>query len=210
MKQQKSDLSQANDDGPPYQLTCVTGEFVFMLASFNPMLGGKGTKLRASKASLEFDGRFATVVCPGHAVSFNASGVWPGRATFSLNLIRAMLLSPPSSDALLIRTDTRRLTIGTTGVECSWQKAIIEDGDNYFSLPEPTDHLHMLQMLERYGRSPLYQQGFQRHLRSAKAWRLRRIHSALEHLADLGVTFDDLAHLVDEAIQREVRKRERP
>lgn len=191
-----------------HQLACTVGEFSTAINSFR-LMAQKPAKFRSAKVSLEFDGRFASLVCPGHAVSFNAAGLWPGRATFSANLIIALIRSPPTGEHLEISTDTKRITVGSTSMACTWQKAIIEDGDSYFSLPEPIDHLHMLQMLERYGRDSLYQQGFQRMIRNAKAWRIKRITTALESLAEFGVTFDDLAHLVSESIKRGTQEGQR-
>ena len=135
----------------------------------------------------------------------NAVGEWPGRCTFPANLLFGFLSIPTKSNPIIVKCDTQQIRIDGTATGCSWQKAIIDDMENFVSLPEPIDHLDMLKMLEKYSKDSLYAQGFHRNIRSAKAWRTKLINEALDPLSQLGVNFDDLAHLVQETLVRESR-----
>lgn len=168
-------------------------------------MAAKPDRFRRAQMALEFDGRFATCIGPGVAFSMNAQGDWPGRATFAASLMLSLHRVPPTRTPVAIRTDTQRIHIDTMSVPCTWQPAEIEEGASFVDLPEPMDRLHMLEMLARYSKDALYRQGFQNHIKPAKAWRYRKIVDALEHLAELGVTYDDLAHVVEEAIKRNAR-----
>lgn len=183
------------------QLLIPLVEFKSCLKSLN-QVAAKPARYRAAKVSMEFDGRFVTLICPGVVLNMNGEGDWQGRATFSINLLLAFVRVPPTSATVQIRTDTKRILIETTSMECAWQSAMFEDADSFLSLPEPMDQLHMLQMLAKYSKDELYTQGFQAHIKHANAWRYVRITKALEHLAELGVTYDDLAHLVKESLAR--------
>jgi hypothetical protein len=165
----------------------------------------KPARFRRAQMALEFDGRFATCIGPGVAFSMNAQGDWPGRATFAASLMLSLHKVPPGGTPVAIRTDTRRIQIDTMSVPCNWQPAEIEEGASFVDLPEPMDRLHMLEMLGRYSKDELYRQGFRNHIRRAKTWRYRKIVDALEHLAELGVTYDDLAHVVEEALKRNAK-----
>ena len=182
-----------------YQLQIALPELKACLSDLKPLLRS-AKKFRAAEVSMEFDGMYLTMTCPGYATTFNASGEWPGRASFSFNLLLGLIQVPPTNKVITIRCDTKKIWIDTRAIACKWQAAMIEDGEKFFSLPQPEDHLHTLQMLAKFSKDALYAQGYQRHLKNAKAWRTARIIRALETLSEFGVTYDELAHFVDQVI----------
>jgi hypothetical protein len=188
-----------------HQLLVALPEFKTGLKALKPM-ADKAGRFRKAEMALEFDGRYATFVGPGVVFSVNALGEWPGRATFSAGLLLSLCQVPPTARDVTIRTDTRRIWVDTLSMPCTWQAAVIEDGAEFVGLPQPMDHAHMLQMLHAYSKDELYKQGFQKHIKRAKAWRYRCIVTALASLAPLGVTYDDLAHVVEMALKRGVKE----
>ena len=188
-------------DNVGIKVTVAQAEFVRALRVF-ANLARSPAKFRAAQFTLAPTEGGLELIGPGSATVVVAEGTWLGRASFSASIVFSNLKVPPAGAFVVIWTDTERLWMGKMSVPCVWKPLGAVRSDENVGLDKPADHLHTLELEAQCSDAVLIAQGHTKELFAARGWRKQRILDALRPLAELGVNYDDLVHLVARAISR--------
>lgn len=141
---------------------------------------------------------FLFVKAGGSYFKIPASGQWELQARVKGKAISLLSNSFQEDDPLPLTQFDDKLGIGNLRLGCHWEKSSTQ----IISLPINASLIHLLRLWQRYSEDEIEKSGLKTQFLDADQERVRRINSALQQLAPLGVTEEDLTTLVDEAIKR--------
>jgi hypothetical protein len=154
-----------------------------------------------SNALLAYEGGFLSIESGEATAVMHASGNWHGRATFSPNVLRAIVTVPPRHDPVLITYANGRLNIGGTSIPCTWQTASQPLINNL----ENPSLLELLALERTIPRSEMKGSPLGRRIRDASARANKRIEKASALLLDLGVTENEIRELIEKNIAARIK-----
>lgn len=158
------------------------------------------TPLPGEEAVLSFDGERLCIKLAGMGVAPAAQGCWPGQARVGASVMLALANVPPAGEVIKFRIADGELRVGTTIAACAWQT----ERSDPIVLAENASRAEILSLPLRYETAEVEASGYAETLKEAETWRSAQIGLALDSLATLGVTREDLAAVVGEALQRSV------
>ena len=153
-------------------------------------------RLKLGPVLLAYESGFLSIESGEATAVMNATGEWHGRAMFSPEILRALVMVPPFNDPIKISYDGGHLFVGTTKIICQWNtvsQAFIHD------IVSPSI-IDLLALKETVPRSEIGGTGLGKKIRSAQEKAERRILNAAKQLEDLEVTEAEIRALVDARI----------
>ncbi len=162
----------------------------------------RGTKVfqrkraRLGPVLLAYENGFLSIESGEVTAVMNAVGEWHGRALFSPEVLRALVMVPPLQDPIKISYDDGHLFVGSMKIICRWNtvsQAFIHD----IVSPSLVD---LLALKETVPRSEIGGTGLGKKIRSAHEKAERRIMNAARQLEDLEITEAEIRALVDARI----------
>ena len=134
----------------------------------------------------------------GSKVEINGDGLLVGQARLSGKLVHRLRLVIPDTDEIVISRRPEFLSIGQSRFSCIWEDPEVRN----IRIPINASLGHVLGIWQRYTDEEIDKSGLRLKFESANREREQGINKALNSLAPLGVTHEDLVTLVDEAIIR--------
>lgn len=134
----------------------------------------------------------------GSKVEINGDGLLVGQARLSGKLVHRLRLVIPDTDEIVISRRPKFLSIGQSRFSCIWEDPEVRN----IHIPVNASLGHVLGIWQRYTDEEIDKSGLRLKFEAANREREQRINKALDSLAPLGVTHEDLVILVDEAIIR--------
>jgi hypothetical protein len=134
----------------------------------------------------------------GSKVEIDGDGLLVGQARLSGKMVRGLRLVIPDEEEIIISQQQEYLTIGRSRFSCTWE----EPESRMIRIPNNASLGHVLGIGQRYTKKEIEKSGLRTKFEAANREREQRINKALDSLAPLGVTHEDLVALVNEAINR--------
>lgn len=147
---------------------------------------------------MQYKDGFLFIRAGGSSFHIPAEGKWNRQARLNAKAITLLTNNLPEINPLPLTEMEDLLGIGNFRLKCHWEKPAAK----LISIPINASLVHVLGLWQRYDQEEIERSGLEPTFWAADKERVRRIAAALEHLAPLGVTDEDLKTLVDEAIKR--------
>lgn len=162
----------------------------------------KKVKPSKAKALLAFDGRYLSIEVGSATAAMVAEGEWHGKARFASNLVHTMMKFPPVTDPIKISYQNNELLFAGVKIPCEWElvsKSYIKSLEN----PTLLDLLAIEKTVERH---ELGVTKLEKKCNSALKEKERRITSAANQLEVIGISAEQITHLVDKSISDRIKK----
>lgn len=154
----------------------------------------RGTHL--GQALLAFEGGFLSIESGEATAVMRAKGEWYGRASFSPDILRALVKVPPAQDPIPVSYAEGHLLIGSMTIPCFWQQT---SRDFLVNLENPS-LLDLLALGRTLPRADIIGSELGKQIRNAQARAARRIRSAATLLAVFEVPESAVRELVETRI----------
>ncbi len=157
-----------------------------------------GRKRKAGPVLLAYEGGFLSIESGEVTAVMHATGEWHGRATFSLQIMRALAMVPPAQNPIVITYTDNHLLLGCMKIICKWSsvsQVFIND------LQKPSI-LDLLAMERNIPRAELGGSDLGKKIRNARQSFELRIKKAAEQLGEFEITEDDLRNIVESRIKQ--------
>ena len=155
---------------------------------------------------LVYEGGYLSIESGEVTAVMNATGEWQGRATFSPDILRALVMVPSLDDPFHISYDDGHLLIGNIIIICQWNtfsQAFIHDLTN----PNLID---LLALRETLPRSEIGGTEIGKKTRSAHEKAERRILNAAMQLQDFEITEAEIRQLVEKKVKSHLETKIEP
>jgi hypothetical protein len=144
------------------------------------------------RAILGFDGSYLTVEAFDQMFVARATGAWPGNARVGATLIAALKQAPPAGDPLIVRSDGKRVSLGSMRIDCEWQPVSAA----LVAAPTASDWLGALALSYSMPRGRIVTEGFAKEVHDAERKLSQLVARVGKSLAPLGVTKEDVRSLI--------------
>lgn len=161
-------------------------------------------RIKLGPVLLAFESNYLSIESGEITAVMHASGSWHGRAIFSPDILRALVMVPPHHDPITISYIDGRLLIGGMSIICQWStvsQAFIHDLSNL-------GFIDLLAMEKSMPRAELKGTDLGKQIRLAHEKSERRIMSAAAQLAELEITETEIRRLVEARIATRLTKTE--
>lgn len=182
------------------QLTVDIQDFKNAIKVFRPEIGRKNSRVKqeSSKAMLSFNDGFLIIETNGTHAVMRALGEWHGKAQFSFNTVKALVLVPPNVNPVIVRYLDGRLTLANMTVTCEW--ANVSKGMlDAITAPNLVD---VIAMWRTQPSDELVAKGINKKIVAIQAKLEKAATSAAKKLADFDVTQQDLLDLVEAKVKK--------
>lgn len=153
-------------------------------------------RVKLGPVLLAYESGFFSIESGEATAVMHATGEWHGRAMFSPEILRALVMVPPLHDPIQFSYDDGYLFVGSMKIICQWNtvsQAFIEDLAN----PSLID---LLALKDTIPRSEIGGTGLGKKIRGAHEKAERRIMNAAKQLQDLEISEAEIRALVDARI----------
>lgn len=177
-----------NDIAVMAQLEVPLAPFVEELRRLKRVL----TRRNMGEVVLAFADGTLSLRVGGAELRLPASGRWPGEARASASWMAQLAKVPPTKDPVVIQVKNGRLQVAMLSVSCHWQRiesAVLE-------LPLNATLIDTLRLALQHDTAALESSGMSGSVLDAQRAAARCIDKAMEHLAPLGVSRQDVVALL--------------
>jgi hypothetical protein len=148
------------------------------------------------RASIAYEGGHLVMQCGGAAMSTPAEGDWAGRALLRGQALLGISSLFPAEEIVRLEVDQGKIRIGSLGLPCEWSARSAPSVEIPLNPPLP----YLLAIERQFSARDIRDSGLERIIEEAVETRDQLILRAAEALAELGVSREALADLVNSTL----------
>ena len=152
---------------------------------------------KADRAVVGFGDGWLTVEAGEVTFVAQATGAWPGNATVSATLVRALAAVPPKEDPIILTCDGKHLRFGVLRVPCKWQAV----SSMVLSRPRHPEWFELIALKYTLPLARIIAEGRGAEVRAAERKLAALVRRTAKSLAPMGVTLDDVEVLVERRLE---------
>lgn len=154
-------------------------------------------KAERGEAIMTFEDEALVVHCGGASARAGAEGEWPGRLRVSSSALLGLGEVLPEENPLPVQVTGDKLRIGSVSISCTWDETERE----LVAIPMNANLLRLLQVDQQYPDDVLEGSGLAMKIEEARQHSESLLDEAVETLAPLGITREDLVELLQSRLE---------